>query len=174
VPKLCKIYSNIELEAFSINNNFDLIQNVDLISSVDGYISADFAVEIQISISQDGITFGAWKKFINGDYMGQSFKMRLVLSSFNTLVTPIVRYFDFTIDMPDILESGSNTSDVTTKSITYVNNFSIAPKVQITILNAVQGDDAILTNETADGFDIDIKNGGSNVTRSFNYFVKGY
>ena len=174
VPKLCKIYSNIELEAFSINNNFDLIQNVDLMSSVDGYISADFAVEIQISISQDGSTFGAWKKFINGDYMGQSFKMRLVLSSFNTLVTPIVSYFDFTIDMPDILESGSNTSDVTTKSITYVNNFSITPKVQITILNAVQGDDAILTNESANGFDIDIKNGGSNVTRSFNYFVKGY
>lgn len=174
VPKLCKIYSNIELEAFSINNNFDLIQNVDLMSSVDGYISADFAVEIQISISQDGSTFGAWKKFINGDYMGQSFKMRLVLSSFNTLVTPIVSYFDFTIDMPDILESGSDTSDVTTKSITYVNNFSIPPKVQITILNAVQGDDAILTNESASGFDIDIKNGGSNVTRSFNYFVKGY
>ena len=174
VPKLCKIYSNIELEAFSINNNFDLIQNVDLVSSIDGYISADFAVEIQISISQDGSTFGAWKKFINGDYMGQSFKMRLVLSSFNTLVTPIVSYFDFTIDMPDILESGSNTSGVTTKSITYTNNFSISPEVQITILNAVQGDDAILTNETADGFDIDIKNGGSNVIRSFNYFVKGY
>ena len=173
-PKLCKIYSNIELEAFSINNNFDLIQNVDLMSSVDGYISADFAVEIQISISQDGSTFGAWKKFINGDYMGQSFKMRLVLSSFNTLVTPIVSYFDFTIDMPDILESGSDISDTITKSITYVNNFSIPPKVQITILNAIQGDDAILTNESAIGFDIDIKNGGSNVTRSFNYFVKGY
>lgn len=173
-PKLCKIYSNINIEAFSINNNFDLIQNIDLVSSVDGYISADFAVEIQISISQDGSTFGAWKKFINGDYIGQSFKMRLVLSSFNTLVTPIVSYFDFTIDMPDILESGSNTSDVTTKSITYVNNFSIAPKVQITILNAVAGDDAILTNESASGFNIDIKNGGSNVTRSFNYFVKGY
>jgi hypothetical protein len=62
----------------------------------------------------------------------------------------------------------------TTKSITYVNNFSISPKVQITILNAVAGDDAILTNESASGFDIDIKNGGSNVTRSFNYFVKGY
>jgi hypothetical protein len=158
VPKLCKIYSNIELEAFSINNNFDLIPNVDLMSSVDGYISADFAVEIQISISQDGSTFGAWKKFINGDYIGQSFKMRLVLSSFNTLVTPIVSYFDFTIDMPDILESGSNTSGATTKSITYVNNFSIPPKVQITILNAVAGDDAILTNESANGFDIDIKN----------------
>lgn len=174
VPKLCKIYSNLELEAFSINNNFDLIPNVDLISSVDGYISSDFAVEIQISISQDGITFGAWKKFINGDYMGQSFKMRLVLSSFNTLVIQIVRYFDFTIDMPDILESGSNTSDTITKSITYVNNFSIAPKVQVTILNASVGDDAILTNESINGFDIDIKNGGSNVVRSFNYFVKGY
>jgi len=89
-PKLCKIYSNIEIEAFSINNNFDLIPNVDLVSSVDGYISSDFAVEIQISISQDGSNYGDWKKFINGDYIGQSFKMRLVLSSFNSIVTPIV------------------------------------------------------------------------------------
>ena len=174
VPKLCKIYSNIELEAFSVNNNFDLIQNVDLMSSVDGYISSDFAVEIQISISQDGSIFGAWKKFINGDYIGQSFKMRLVLSSFNSNVTPIVSYFDFTIDMPDILESGSSASEVTTKSIIYTNNFSIAPKVQITILNAVQGDDAILTNESVNGFDIVIVNGGLNVVRSFNYFAKGY
>ena len=174
VPKLCKIYANLELEAFSINNNFDLISNIDLISSVDGYISSDFAVDIQISISQDGSIFGAWKKFINGDYMGQAFKMRLVLSSFNSNVTPIVSYFDFTIDMPDILESGSNASEVTTKSIVYVNNFSVAPQVQITILNALQGDDAILTNESINGFDIDIKNGGSNVVRSFNYFVKGY
>ena len=58
--------------------------------------------------------------------------------------------------------------------ITYVNNFSVAPKVQITILNAVAGDDATLTNESVNGFDIVIENGGANVTRSFNYFVKGY
>ncbi len=100
--------------------------------------------------------------------------MRLVLSSFNYNVTPLITYFDFTIDMPDILESGSSESESTIKSIAYVNNFSIAPKVQVTILNASVGDDAILTNESEDGFDIEIKNGASNVIKNFNYFVKGY
>ncbi len=172
--KVCTLSYNLELEATSVRNNFDTLLDVDSISAIDGHISSDFAVEVQISISQDGINFGDYSKFIAGDFLGQAFKFRLVLSSFNQDITPLITNFEFTIDMPDLYEAGSNTSDTSSKTIVYENNFSKAPDVQITIVNATAGDDAILTNQTDESFDIIIKNSGTNVVRTFNYFVKGY
>ena len=172
--KVCTLSYNLELEATSVRNNFDTLLDVDNINAIDGYISSDFAVEVQIAISQDGINFGDYSKFIAGDFLGQAFKFRLVLSSFNQDITPLITNFEFTIDMPDLYEAGSNTSDTSSKTIVYENNFSTAPDVQITIVNATAGDDAILTNQTDESFDIIIKNSGTNVVRTFNYFVKGY
>lgn len=174
MPKICKLSYNLELEAINIGNNFDNIIDVDYINTIDGYSSNDFAVEVQIAISQDGSTFGSWSKFIAGDYLGQLFKFRLVLSSFNSQITPLITNFSFTVDMPDLYESGSSLTEATSKKIMYVNDFSVAPEVQITIVNATAGDDAILSNQTDTSFDIIIKNSGSNVIRNFNYFVKGY
>lgn len=172
--KVCTLSYNLELEATSVRNNFDTLLDVDNINAIDGYISSDFAVEVQIAISQDGINFGDYSKFIAGDFLGQAFKFRLVLSSFNQDITPLITNFEFTIDMPDLYEAGSNTSDTSSKTIVYENNFSTTPDVQITIVNATAGDDAILTNQTDESFDIIIKNSGTNVVRTFNYFVKGY
>lgn len=173
-PKLCKIYTDIDISGLSILSTVDSWGLIDSLPNIDGYTSSDFNVKIQISISQDGVIYSSWSNFINGDYIAQSFKFRLVIESFNDFVTPIIKEFKFTIDMPDILESGSDATALSTKTITYLNNFSVAPKVQITILNAIAGDDATLTNESVNGFDIVIENSGSNVIRSFNYFVKGY
>lgn len=173
-PKVCTLSYNLELEATSVRNDFDALLDVDSVNSIDGYISSDFVVEVQISTSQDGINFGDYSKFIAGDYLAQAFKFRLVLSSFNQDVTPIITNFEFTVDMPDLYESGNDVSNTSIKTITYQNNFSTAPDVQITIVNAMVGDDAILTNQTDESFDIIIKNSGTNVVRTFNYFVKGY
>jgi hypothetical protein len=172
--KVCTLSYNLELDVTSVRNNFDTLLDVDSISAIDGYISSDFTVEVQISISQDGINFGDYSKFIAGDFLGQAFKFRLVLSSFNQDVTPLITNFEFTVDMPDLYEAGSTESDISSKTIVYEKNFSTAPDVQITIVNATAGDDAILINQTDQSFDIIIKNSGTNVVRTFNYFVKGY
>lgn len=172
--KLCKIYTDLDIGGMSIISTVDSWASIDALSSIDGYLSSDFDVKVQIAISQDGVNYGDWSNFINGEYIGQSFKFRLVIMSYNDFVTPIIREFKFTVDMPDIFESGSDTSGTTAKTITYLNSFSVPPKVQITILNAIAGDDATLTNETENSFDIIINNSGSAVARNFNYFVKGY
>lgn len=173
-PKVCTLSYNLELEVTSVRNDFDALLDVDSVNAIDGYIGSDFVVEVQISTSQDGVNFGDYSKFIAGDYLAQAFKFRLVLSSFNQDVTPIITNFEFTVDMPDLYESGNDVSNTSIKTITYQNNFSTAPDVQITIVNATVGDDAILTNQTDESFDIIIKNSSTNVVRTFNYFVKGY
>ena len=78
--------------------------------------------------------------------------------------------------MPDVIESGSAFSDENGDIlITYKNNFSVSPKAQITIINALVGDDAILTNQSKEGFMIKIIDKiGVPVRREFNYIVKGY
>ena len=173
-PKVCKLSYNLEHFAFGIDDNFDDIVNVDLVSSIDNAVTVDFDVEVQISISQDGINYDDYRKFITGDYLAQSFKFRLLLRSYRVNVTPYITNFEFTVDMPDLYEAGNSISTTSSKTITYANKFSIPPDVQITIVNATAGDDAILTNQTTESFDIIIKNSGANVVRTFNYFVKGY
>jgi predicted phage tail protein len=173
-PKVCTLSYNLEHSGIALGSNFDLFDNVDLINSVDGTVTSDFNVEVQIAISQDGTTYSDYKKFIAGDYLGQAFKFRLILTSYNEQIAPYVTNFEFTVDMPDLYEAGNSVSTTSSKTITYANNFSTAPDVQITIVNATAGDDAILTNQTDESFDIIIKNSGANVVRTFNYFVKGY
>lgn len=173
--KICTISYNLEHYGINVNSaSFDSFTNVDLVTSIDGTVASDFNVEVQISTSIDGVTFSPYSRLIAGDYLAKVFKFRLFLESFSLDVIPYIENFDFTIDMPDLYESGSNTSANTVKSIVYTNNFSVAPTVLITIVNAQSGDDAILTNQTDESFDIIIKNGGTNVVRTFNYFVKGY
>ena len=52
------------------------------------------------------------------------------------------------------------------------NNFK--PSIGITIENAQSGDFFTLSNITGTGFDIDIKNGSTNVARNFKYTAVGF
>jgi hypothetical protein len=173
-PKICKLSYNLESFAFAFGNNFDDYVDVDLISGIDNVVTVDYETEVQISISQDGVNYDDYRKFISGDYLAQSFKFRILMKSYRIDVTPYVTNFEFTVDMPDVYEAGSDVTTTSNKTINYVNSFTIPPDVQITIVNASAGDDAILTNQTTESFDIIIKNSGVNVARTFNYFVKGY
>ena len=77
-------------------------------------------------------------------------------------------------------------STTSTKSVTFTNAFftgatgtsvsvgSALPTIGITIENMSAGDEFFLSNISGTGFDIDIKNGGSNVDRNFKYTAVGF
>ncbi|WP_170000352.1 phage tail protein [Campylobacter sp. RM9328] len=175
-PASCRIVSDLEFSGVNIADNFDLIPNVDELIIFDGFKSENIDVSEFISLSMDGENYGEFKPFINGaSYLAQAFKMRLELKTKDKFSSPIIKKWSYKIDVPDIYESGSaSSSDGEAVSVSYKANFNAAPKVQITILNANSGDDAVLKNESKDGFEIEIINGGARVAREFNYFVKGY
>nr|DAS95246.1 MAG TPA: tail protein [Caudoviricetes sp.] len=176
-PASCKITSSLKYSGLNILNDFDTAPSVDDLINFDGFKNEDISAIEQIALSIDGANFGEYKIFRNGvSYLAKAFKMRLVLSSKNIFSSPTVSEYSYEIDVPDKFESGSaQSAAIGVTNIAYKTYFSTAPKVQITILNAVAGDDAILSNQTKGGFMIKIidKNGIA-VVREFNYFVKGY
>ena len=176
-PASCKITSNLKYSGLNILNDFDTAPSVDDLINFDGFKNEDISTIEQIALSIDGANFSEYKTFRSGvSYLAKAFKMRLVLSSKNIFSSPTVSEYSYEIDVPDKFESGSAKSAASGGvNIAYKTIFSTAPKVQITILNAIAGDDAILLNQTKGGFMIKIidKNGIA-VEREFNYFVKGY
>lgn len=170
--QVCTISADYSVEAENLASDIDDIEDMDAVSNLDGYTASDFLVNVQISISQDGITFSAWKPFTNGDYLGQAFKMRLVLISVNNFVRPIVKAFSFQVDMPDRFEQGAS---ITPASIVFNTPFKIEkPYTQITLSNAQAGDDIELINETNEGFSVNVINNGVSVARAFNWYTSGY
>lgn len=176
-PSSCRITSSLKYSGLNILSDFDAVPNVDELINFDGFKNDTIRVAEEIALSIDGVNFGGYKPFKNGvSYLAKAFKMRLVLSSKDTFTSPIVSEYSYEIDVPDKFESGSAKSAASGGvNIAYKTIFSTAPKVQITILNAIAGDDAILLNQTKGGFMIKIidKNGIA-AEREFNYFVKGY
>lgn len=170
-PQSCKISVYFDAYAQNMIDSFDDILDFDSILNFDGYTADDFSINAQISISQDGLSFGTWKLFIPGDYLGQCFKMRLVLITINPNIRPIVTSFSFSIDMPDRFEQGTITTPAT---LTFSKPFNMIPYTQITLSNALAGDDIELTNENENSFTLNIKNGGNNVVRTCNYYSSGY
>ena len=120
------------------------------------------------------MNFGGFKNFKEGDYFGKVFKFRLKLISKSQDVTLLVYKWNIIVDAPDVIESGEAMSAKKEISIKYKEKFSVAPEVQITIVSAQAGDDAVLSNQTTEGFNIKIINGGATVERKFNYMAKGY
>lgn len=174
--KLCDISSAFDAIGLSLNSNFDLLDNVDSSQNIDGLNSGAFDVAVEISSSVDGVSFNEFRDFKDGRYVGKAFKFRLKLTTRDELVTPLIRSWSVIVDMPDVIESGSAFSDESGDIlISYKNNFSVSPKAQITIINALVGDDAVLTNQSKEGFMIKILDKkGTAVRREFNYIAKGY
>lgn len=174
--KSCQISAFMDVSGLVLNSSFDEFINVDEISNIDGTNQADFTAQLEISISKDGVNYSDFTPFTNSDYIAKEFKFRVILKSLNPYITPFISALNILVDMPDIIESNSFISSKTGEiNVTYNQDFSIAPKVQITIINAQSGDDAIVTNQTNKGFTIKILNKQNlSVKREFNYIAKGY
>ena len=87
----------------------------------------------------------------------------------------------FSVDVPDRVETGQITSSgLGLTNVTYAKRFNggatglSVPAVQLTIVNAVVGDDVILSNESLTGFSVQVKNNSSIVSRKLNWLSQGY
>lgn len=172
----CTVSVSYRLTADSPYNIFSMIPKVSEVSSIAGNYAGFANCQIQMAIAPDSGVFGDWRDFVPGSYVGRKFKFRAVLTSSNPTVTAILDTMVFSIDVPDRIELGTGvTVPVTGSTVTYVKPFQIAPNVQITIVSSQNGDDAVLTNETADGFDIIVKDvNDDSVERTINWIAQAY
>jgi hypothetical protein len=173
----CNVAASYRMTA---NNPFgQLFSEIALVSaevSITGNYAEFCNVNVEMAIAPNSGVFGEWQDFLPGSYIGRKFKFRVNLLSYDNTIAPLLDYFKFSVDMDDRVVSDSNISCPagTGLTITYSPAFQIVPSVQITILDAVAGDDAMLTNQSEASFVLHIKNGNNDVTRSINWLSQGY
>ena len=140
--------------------------------------------------------FSQFNPFVNGTYIARGFKFRCDMDSDDPAQSIEIDQLGYTAELESRTETslgnaaassgGFIASGTSTKSITFTNSFftgqsgtsvaanSVLPSIGITIENQSSGDFFVLSNISATGFDIDIKNGSSNVNRNFKYAATGF
>ena len=164
----------------SATGNFD--DRGDGVALFDGDPTAfsDTSVSLQLRHTDDDPTgtptWSDWQAFSVSDITARAFEFRLVLSSTDTNVTPIVSVLSVTIDMQDRTTSGSDITFTGTTNITFDDAFAATPAIGLSLANLTDGDRYTITNKTRTGFTINTFTGGSASTNAvtLDYVAKGY
>lgn len=139
----------------------------------------DWSVELQMSLSDDGVTWSEWSTFVAAKQQFRACKFRLKLYTASENIAVVVSIAQVTVDMPDRYETGEDvkiTDANTGVTIQYENAFRNNPAVNITLQDAAIDDKIEYTVKNNKGFTIKVFNGTLNsyVTRSFDYLAAGY
>jgi hypothetical protein len=161
----------------SATGNFD-----DRAGVFDGDPTAfsDTTVSMQLRHTNDDPTgtptWSDWQAFSVSDITARAFEFRLLLSSTDTNVTPVVSALSVTVDMPDRTASGSDITFTGTTNVTFDDAFAVTPAIGLSLANLTNGDRYTITNKTRTGFTINTFTGGSASTNSvtLDYVAKGY
>ena len=95
--------------------------------SFDGNSPSNSNAHLEIAISDDNVTYTAFKNFVIGDYTARYLKFRLFLISRDGVTTPVVNQTTVTIDMEDRIFSGNDiTSGAGTKTVAFTNPYKTA------------------------------------------------
>lgn len=185
VTDLTDVYTSrltAQLTAFGANtanvmSSWVRLSDVERLSGTD---PEEWDVVLQTSITNGDpndpeAVWSEWQDFVVGDYTGRGFRFRLVLRTERPFVTPRVITLRTSIDMPDRVDGHRNVfCPVDGIRVQFEPAFGAAPAVAITLQGAAEGDQVVLSNETAEGFDVQVMNDTVGVERTFNWIARGY
>lgn len=178
----CQLIIKSAVTGTKSSNNILTMTNIFLNLDILEQALGQFVTVVpQIAVAQASGIFGPWQNFAPGIYSGQYFTSRILMSSIDATVSPVITQYSMTVDMPDRLDTGTNlavgTGGVT---VTFSSAFNggvdapTVPHVQITLLNAVANDQVILSAVGLSSFTVQIKNAGAGVARNVNWLAQGY
>lgn len=147
----------------------------DQASNFDGDASVNASSHLEIATSTDNITYTSFRNFNVGDYSARYFKFRLIMQSLDNSATPVVSALSVDADMQERLVSENDVaSGAGTKSITFSPVFISTPAIGVSAQGLASGDFYEITNKSVSGFDITFKNGGTAISKTFDYIAKGH
>lgn len=186
----CSVLISWTSFAQNIHDNVLAVDDMLGYQDVLGYaIAGNANVYPEISLSQDGTTWGAWQKFTPGMYSARAFKGRMQLRSYDNNTTAILQGFTFAVDVPDRDDHYVNIALSTSgTAIAFTPDGAASPApfnggpqgspstplVQVSILNAQTGDVAVISSVTLSGCTVQVLNAGVGVVRNVNVLVQGY
>ena len=173
--------------------------NIDTWTDFDAATAFDVNAKLLVAVTSDAPSNGSsyqdsdftgktFNTFANGTHVGRGFKFRCEMLSFDPAQSIEIDQLGYSAELDRRVETVNTViaSTTSTKSVTFTNSFftgatgtsvsanSALPTIGITIENMSAGDEFFLSNISGTGFDIDIKNGGSNVDRNFKYTAVGF
>ncbi len=130
---------------------------------------------LQISTSDDNVTYSSFTTFNTGEYIGRYFKFRVSFTSSDNKARQLITQLSITASLQERTESGADIASLTNgRNITYASAFASSPSLNISGQNMATGDTFTITNKTASGFTIEFFNSsGTSINRTFDFFAKG-
>ncbi|KDD44793.1 bacteriophage lambda tail assembly protein I [Bordetella bronchiseptica OSU095] len=161
------------------NVTADVLQ-VDDIFEVDDILNGSDLQKVrarpQIRHAQVTGDWSPWVDYVPGVINARYFDVRLIVETSDPMIIPFVTKFEWSIDVPDLVQQGSEIMVPTGgMRVTYPKPFhtdSASP--QITIFDAVNGDWAKLTNTDRTGFNIQILNGNTPKAGVANWLTQAF
>lgn len=173
-----RITANMESVAVDESQLFELKGGeFDFVAgSFDGDGTLDANASLQVSTSEDGITYTNWNDFIIGNYVARYIKRRVKFDSYNVNHNVQVKTLEVSIDVPERIESGSFTTfPAADKIINYEFPFRSLPIVSLSANNLASGEYVKIVYELYNQFAVSVYDTtNSRVVRTVNWLAKGY
>jgi predicted phage tail protein len=173
--------SKISVEGFSsgpidaIETYFDVKLEVRSATGKEYLDAWDVLTTIVPNIAYHSYTATDWRRLYAGEYTGEAFQFRLVLTSRDPNVGVRVTQAEVICTVPTRMEGDHDiTCPPTGLRIDFNPAFQQTVAVQINQTNLTSFDSHLITNKSATGFDIIFTNNGTPVTRQFDWVAKGY
>lgn len=175
-PAPVRIDFDIDEYALNFGENILSIDDVFEVEDIlNGSNRQFYHVVPQIRHAQIAGDWTEWRDYVPGTINARYFDVRLVLRTDDPLIVPFVRSFTWTIDVPDLLQQGTEiTVPAAGLRITFPKNFHAKPNIQVTTLDAKDGDREVITNTDLEGFDIQMINISTPVERVINWIAQRY
>jgi len=144
----------------------------DIRSAASGAIAAYPEIRLNLGDSPD---WGDWFPYVAGAYTFKEIDYRLRVETSDPGVRPLVTAMRFAVDVADLVQTGEGEAVAALgTTIAYDTAFTVAPNLQVTLIEAQDGDTLVIENETRFGFDVQIVNGGVGQDRVINWIAQGY
>jgi hypothetical protein len=141
----------------------------------DGTSSGDAHTILEISTSDDNVTFSAFKPFTIGEHIGRYFKFRVLFKSDNLKARCLIEELTVIASLSKRNESGNDISSGTGgKAVTFNFGFKLNPAIGVSAQSMANGDYYTITSKSTTGFTIEFFNSSAtSIDRTFDYIVQG-
>ncbi len=174
-PVPCTLSASYTMLSENPMSPISRVPQFSALPSVEGNYAGLSDVRVQVALAGADGVFGAWADLVPGTYVARMVKMRLALTSSDPTVTALISSFAWTVDMPDVTDTGTDVAvPAAGLAVTFGQHFQVAPNVQVQVLGAEAGDDVVISNKTASGFTVQVLNGGVGVARTVDWVAQGY
>ena len=168
---------------FPYGERIDDELDFDLITEFDGTAPNTCDVELYIRTTQDdpanSPTFTSWRRFNNAEFKARGYQVKAEFSTGGPQEQIAVDQLRVQAQMPKRTLTGTVTTSTSADvSVTYGagNKFYVAPDVGIVMAAQNSGENYVISNPSATGFDVSVYDsvGGSRIAKAITWTATGY